>query len=107
MSRYFGPILTFLPCHTLTHLGTPIKYFVPTYICLSSQRFLSRGFLFGRFFPWWLLSVPLLSEYIHYNRKLNITFNFRFRMYEQIFKSVASYDLGPLSQTATPRTLPS
>jgi len=27
-------------------------------------------------------------------------------MYEQIFKRVTLYDLGPLSQTATPRTPP-
>src|SRR6218665_3861066 len=39
-------------------------------------------FLSGRFRPGWFFSVPLLSEYIHYNRKLNITFNFRFHMYE-------------------------
>jgi len=29
-----------------------------------------------------VLSVPFLSECIRYNRKLNITFNFRFHMYE-------------------------
>src|SRR6218665_3875445 len=48
-------------------------------LCLSSRRFLTggfvRGFLSGRFCLGWFLFVPLLSEYIHYNRKLNITFN--------------------------------
>jgi len=32
------------------------------------------------------LSIPLLSEYIHYDRKLNIIFNFRFHMYEIFLK---------------------
>ena len=32
------------------------------------------------------LSVPLLSEYIRYNRKLNITFNFRFICMKKIEK---------------------
>src|SRR6218665_580316 len=69
-------------------------------VCVSSRGFLFRelfgGFLSGRFRPGWILSVPLLSEYIHYNRKLNITFNFRFYMYEIFFKSVTSHALGPL-----------
>src|SRR6218665_2620400 len=51
-------------------------------VCVSSRGLLFWGFLSGRFRPGWFLSVPLLSEYIHYNRKLNITFNFRFHMYE-------------------------
>jgi len=62
-----------------------------TCICLSSRRFLTGGFCLG-FFVWKVLSgvvfvsLPLLSEYIHYNRMLNITFNFRFHMYENCFK---------------------
>ena len=35
--------------------------------------FCLEGFVRGGFCP-----PPLLSEYIRYNRKLNITFNFRF-----------------------------
>jgi len=50
-------------------------------VCLSSWCFLS-----GRFCPGWFLSVPLLSEYIRYNRKLNITVNFRFHMYTTKFQ---------------------
>src|SRR6218665_2688881 len=51
-----------------------------------------EGFVRGGFCP----SLHL-SEYIHYNRKLNITFNFRFHMYEIFFKSVTLHALGPLS----------
>jgi len=68
-----------------------------TYICLSrevcpsSQRFLSEGFCPGVF---WMKGFirggfcpfPLLSEYTLYNRKLNITFNFKFHMYEKFEK---------------------
>src|SRR6218665_1821703 len=42
---------------------------------------LSEGLLSGRFRPGWLLSVPVLSEYICYIRKLNITLNFMFCVY--------------------------
>src|SRR6218665_710912 len=41
-----------------------------------------------------VLSVPLLSEH---NRKLNITLNFRFHMYDNFFISVTSQGLDPLS----------
>src|SRR6218665_3994459 len=57
-----------------------------------SEGFLSEGFVRGGFCP-----SSLLSEYIHYNRKLNITFNFRFHMYEIFLKSVMSHALGPPS----------
>jgi len=42
-----------------------------------SGAFCLAGFVRGGFFP-----SPFLSEYIRYNTKLNITFNFRFHMYE-------------------------
>src|SRR6218665_1604963 len=52
-------------------------------VCLSSRGFLSgvfcpgvfclEAFVRGGFCP-----SPFLSEYIRYNRKLNITFNFKF-----------------------------
>src|SRR6218665_1902022 len=69
-------------------------------VCVSSRGFLFgvclEGFVRGGFCP-----SSLLSEYIHYNRKLNITFNFRFRMYEFFyFLKVRRYMLldtsGPL-----------
>jgi len=44
---------------------------------------LSGGLLSGRFCPGWFLSIPVLSEYICYIRKLNITLNFMFRMYDK------------------------
>src|SRR6218665_2384180 len=47
------------------------------------RRVLSEGLLSGRFCPGWLLSFPVLSEYICYNRKLDITLNFMFRMYDK------------------------
>src|SRR6218665_3464887 len=59
-------------------------------ICVSPWGFCSgvclgvfclKGFVRGGFCP-----SPLLSEYIRYNRKLNITFNFRFHMYEFFLK---------------------
>jgi len=56
-----------------------------------------RGVLSGRFCPGWLLSVPVLSEYICYNRKLDITLNFMFRMYDKKFISVTSHALYPPS----------
>src|SRR6218665_3589783 len=102
MLRYFGPILTPSLCHTLSHISGPPKVchtsrtpnFSSTCIhtclyrgfvlvrgdfCLGVclEVFCLEGFVRGGFCP-----SSLLSEYIHYNRKLNITFNFRFHMYE-------------------------
>src|SRR6218665_442356 len=47
------------------------------------RGFLSGGLLSGRFCLELFLSIPLLSEYIYYNRKLNITLNFMFQMYDK------------------------
>src|SRR6218665_958032 len=88
-----------------------------TYMFLQGVCVSSRGFLFGvclgvfcleGFVREWFLSVPFLSEYIHYNRKLNITFNFSFHMYEIFFKVGRHMLLGPLplSQTVTPSRTP-
>jgi len=69
-------------------MGVFVWGFSPVLFCLE-------GFVRGAF------CLPqLLSEYIHYNRKLNITFN----LYENIL-SVTSHALGhllPLSKTITP-----
>src|SRR6218665_4091684 len=85
-----------------------------TYICLSSRRFLTGGFVRGfcleGFVRGGFCPSLLLSEYIHYNRKLNITFNFRFHMYDFFLKSLTSHALGPpfpLSQTVTSSWTPS
>src|SRR6218665_1589999 len=80
--------------------------------CLNCSRgflsgVLSGGLLSGRFCPGWFLSVPVLSEYICYNRKLNITLNSMFRMYDKKCISVTSHALYPLSQTVTPSRTPS
>src|SRR6218665_4226135 len=75
-----------------------------TYMSLQEVCVSSRGFLFGGLsavFVWKVSSEvvfvrpPLLSEYIHYNRKLNIILNFRFHMYDIFLKSVTSHALGP------------
>src|SRR6218665_664756 len=56
-------------------------------VCLGSFVWkVSSGVVFVR--------PPLLSEYIHYNRKLDITFNFRFHMYEMFLKNITSHTLG-------------
>src|SRR6218665_1668876 len=123
MSRYFWPIFTplFSLSHFVTHPGTP-----ESTSHISDPRFLeglaqknshkspfykfclncSRGFLSGgfcqvvfcllRFCLGWFLSIPVLSEYICYIRKLHITLNFMFRMYEKKFISVTSHALYPL-----------
>src|SRR6218665_254693 len=100
------------PCHTsqdplkyVTHLGPPIfsstcihNVFTGGFVLVRggflpgglSGVFCLEGFVRGGFCP----SI-LLSECIHYNRKLNITFNFRFHMYEMFFESVTSHALGP------------
>ena len=101
----FGQFLP--PLTPVTHPGTPPKVRhtsrTPRFLEGLVQRtgtktpftnsvstvrgdFLSGGFcqlgglLSRRFCPGWLLSVPVLSECICYNRKLNITLNFMFRM---------------------------
>src|SRR6218665_1743693 len=115
MLHYFGPILTPSLCHTLSHISGPPKVchtsrtpqflVVHAYIHVFTWGFVLvrggfcsevclgvfclEGFVRGGFCP-----SSLLSEYIHYNRKLNITFNYRFHMYE-FFQSVTSHALGP------------
>src|SRR6218665_301182 len=122
------------PCHTSSHIpGPPFRKYVthlgppifrrpstknpdksPLVQILSQlfagvfvRRVFTGGLLSGRFCPGWFLSVPVLSEYICYNRKLNITLNFMFRMYDKKFASVTSHALSPLSQTVTPSRTPS
>src|SRR6218665_3354042 len=119
----FWPILTTLPpvtlCHTsrdpppesTSHISDPPIFRRPStkipdkspLVQILFQLFagdfvwrvLSEGLLSGRFCPGWFLSVPVLSEYICYNRKLNITLNFMFRMYDKKFVSVTSHAFYP------------
>src|SRR6218665_3455312 len=116
-----GQFLPPLPLsHFVTHPGTPRKYVThlgpPRFLeglvqkprqkppCTNSVSIVRRGFcpggfarglLSGRFCLVWLLSVPVLSEYICYYRKLNITLNFMFRMYDKKIISVTSHALYP------------
>ena len=69
------------------------------------QRFLSGDFVRVGFCPF-----PLLSRYICYNRKLNITLNSMFHMYDKnLYKRDVTCSLSPLplSQTVTPSRTPS
>ena len=105
----------FWPPLPLSHISGPRKVHhtcrnTPIFssTCIRTHVFtgryvLVRGVFVWKVFVWggFCLS-PFLSEYIRYNRKLNITFNFRCRTYEKNLKSVTSRALGPplpLSQT--------
>src|SRR6218665_3581707 len=120
-------------CHTLSHIpGPPRKYVThlgpPRFLeglvqktrtkapCTNSVSIVRGRFCPGGFgrgsFVWkvlsgWFLSVPVLSEYTCYIRKLNITLNFMFRMYDKKSISVTSHALyPPLSQTVPPSRTP-
>src|SRR6218665_2458006 len=126
LANFYPPPLS----HFVTHPGTPQKVRHVTHLgpppprtkalwykfCLNCSRgfcpgVLSEGhFMSGRFCPGWILSVPVLSEYICYIRKLNITLNFMFRMYDNFFYKcdvTCSFTPLPLSQTVTPSRTPS
>src|SRR6218665_123130 len=106
MSRYFWSIFTPLshipgpPRKYVSHLGPPIfsrtstkKLGQKPLVQILSQLFagiLARGFCQGvfcleGFVQGGFCPFPLLSEYICFNRKLNITLNFMFHMYDKIF----------------------
>src|SRR6218665_1357792 len=125
-SRYFWPIVPPSPCHTLSHIPGPPKVRhtsqTPRFLvglvqkirtktpCTSSlsivrgglsgvvcQRlFCLEGFVRGGFCPF-----LLLSQYICYKRKLNITLNFMFNkiMYDKKCISVTSHALDPNCHT--------
>ena len=122
------------PCHTLSHIPGPPKVrhtsltpdfqqaqyknpdksplykfslncswgFYPGWFC--QEVFCLEGFVRGGFCPF-----SLLSEYICYNRKLNVMLNFMFHMCDKkIYKSdVTCSGPLPLSQTVTPSRTPS
>src|SRR6218665_1653591 len=112
----FGQFLPPPSCHTSSHIPGPpesIRHTTRTRppICRNPNKsppvqilfqlvtgfwyrgVLSGGLLSGRFCLGWFLSVPVLSEYICYIRKFNITLNFMFRMYDKKFISVTSHAL--------------
>src|SRR6218665_953671 len=111
------------PRKYVTHLGPPgfleglvqkTRTKAPLYkFCINCSRGfysegLSEGLLSGRFCPRWFLFVPVLPEYISYNRKLNIALNLMFRMYDKNLLSMTSHALYPLplSQTVPPSQPP-
>src|SRR6218665_3280039 len=97
-----------LPCHTLSHIPGPPPIFIgPSTkipnknLCTNSLSIVRGGSCQGVFclegFVWVdFCPFPLLSEYICYNRKLNITLNFMFHRYGKKFISVTSHALDPL-----------
>ena len=112
MSRYFWPIFTPSPsvtlCHTSRDPPTSTSHIsdLPRFLVglvqntrtkapgTNSLLIVLRGFFLG-YCQWFFCleyfirdgfySFPLLSQYICYNRKLNITLNFMFHMYNKIF----------------------
>ena len=98
----FGQFWPPIPCHTLSHIPGPPKVrhtsrtprfllgLVPKAPCTNYLSivhggfcqgvFCREGFVRGDFCPY-----LLLSEYICYNRKLKITLNFMFHMYDKFF----------------------
>src|SRR6218665_2647917 len=94
--------------HFVTHLGPPIFLQNNTKrtriknlykITRNCSWGLCPGIFVWKVLSGVVLSVPLLSENIHYNRKLNITFNFGFHMYDTKIKSVTSHALDSSSVT--------
>src|SRR6218665_3878304 len=96
-------MLTPLPLsHFVTHPGTPQKVrhtsWTPRFLvglvqksrtkapCTNSLSIVRGAFCPGGFCPF-----PLLSEYSCYNRKVNITLNFMFHMYDKKCISVTSH----------------
>src|SRR6218665_2462581 len=123
----FWPILTLLTLsHFVTHPGTPQQYDIylapPRFLvglvqitrtkapCTNSlsivhgtfvrgvlsEVFCMEGFVRGGFCPF-----PLLPEYICYNRKLNITLNFIFHVYDKKIISATSHALAPVTNCHT------
>src|SRR6218665_3703095 len=88
----FWPILN--PPPPVKHPGTPPKVRhtsrTPRFLVGIVQKSRTKvpctnsiSIVRGGFCPDWFLSVPLLSQYICYNRKLNITLNFMFHIYDK------------------------
>src|SRR6218665_692526 len=104
MSCYFWPILTPLSpvtfCHTsrdppkIRHTSRTPRFLVglvqksQTKVpCTNSISIVRGDFCPGSFVRVGFCPFPLLTQYICYNRKLNITLNVMFRMYDKnLFK---------------------
>src|SRR6218665_2653747 len=86
-------------CHTsrdppqkyVTHLGLPrcllglVQKTRTRVLCTNSLSIVRGGFCLGAFVRGDFCPYLFLSEYICYNRKLEITLNFMFRMYNKFF----------------------
>src|SRR6218665_2285107 len=131
----FGQFLPPPPCHTSSHIPGPppqVRHTsrIPIFRRPSTKNpdksplvqilsqlltgFLSGGFCqevfcLEGFIRGWLLSISVMSEYICYIRKLNITLNFMFHKCGKKSINVMSHALYPLplSQTVTPSRTPS
>src|SRR6218665_308339 len=119
MSCYLWPILTPLPCHTLSHIPGPPKSTShisdpPIFLvglvqkirtkapCTNFLSIVGGGFVRGTcqrvfclegFVRSGFCPFLLLSQYICYKRNLNITLNFMFNMYVKKCISVTSHAL--------------
>ena len=114
MSRYFWPIFTPSPCHTLSHIPGPPKYVTcahfghpgflvslvqktrPKALCTNSLSIVRGGFvggfvrgyfqlLSGWFCPGWFLSIPPSVRIRLLQQKGCNTLNFMFHMYDKHF----------------------
>jgi len=92
------------PPKYVTHLGPPIFSRPstknpdknPLYkFSLNCSWGVFKGSLVWKVLTGVVLSIPFLSEYICYNRKLNNILKFRFHMYDKKFISVTSQALDP------------
>src|SRR6218665_1425409 len=100
MPHYFLPILTpssatVTLCHIsrdppkVHHSSRTPQFLVvqKTWTKTPCTKYLSmvRGVFVRGFCSRWFLSIPLLSEYLHYNRKLTTIFNFTFHKHDNFF----------------------
>src|SRR6218665_3467280 len=119
MSRYFWPILTPLPLlHFVTHPGrsgppestshisdAPIFSRPSTNIPDKSPLYKFYLNCSRRFCPGWFCPFPLLSQYICYNRKLNITLNFMFHMIKICISVTSHAYVTNVTPSRTPSSL--
>src|SRR6218665_2997437 len=120
----FDPLPHVTLCHTswdlspesTSHTSDPLRFVVglvqksqTKVLCSNSISIVRGGFCPGVFVWVGFCSVPLRSQYICYNSKLNIALNFMFHMYDKnLYKRDVTYSLppSPLSQTVTPSRTP-
>src|SRR6218665_2520902 len=82
---------------TKTRTKNPVQILSQLFTGPFVREFCQGVFCLEGFAPGWFCPFPLLSEYICYNRKLNITLNFMFHMYDKKIISVTSHAPDPPS----------